>query len=365
MFGTLVLVLAGVSSAYSATFNVTVGADGQLAYSPAFVRAAPGDFVNFIFNPKNHTVTQSSFAQPCTPLDGGYDTGFVPVAAGTVDLPVMQLPISQADTPIWFHCKQPVGNHCGQGMVFAINPPTEGNNTFDAFQAQARATLNATATTSVTSVWSTPSPQPWATATATVTNGTSVWTTTYTSYLGSVPPSPAPQPIDHKIIVGVDTQFIYSPANISAAIGDTVTFEFHPKNHTVTQSSFSNPCQPLEQSTGTVGFKSGFQPVSADDTEFPTFRITINDTAPIWGYCGQTGHCAAGMVFAINAVESGPNNFANFVKLAKQTGATSTSTSLAPATTTGSSNNNSNAALSNAKISWIAIGFSIVAGLMF
>jgi hypothetical protein len=34
-----------------------------------------GDIVSFTFNPKNHTVTQSSFAAPCTPVFGGFDTG--------------------------------------------------------------------------------------------------------------------------------------------------------------------------------------------------------------------------------------------------------------------------------------------------
>jgi plastocyanin len=75
----------------------------------------------------------------------------------------------------------------------------------------------------------------------------------------STAPTFAPQPAEHKIIVGADGLFAYNPSNISAAIGDTVTFEFRPKNHTVTQSSFSNPCQPLADTslTGAVGFKSG------------------------------------------------------------------------------------------------------------
>ncbi|KDR70704.1 hypothetical protein GALMADRAFT_75810, partial [Galerina marginata CBS 339.88] len=141
---------------------------------------------------------------------------------------------------------------------------------------------------------------------------------------------------DHKIIVGANGQLSYSPANISASIGDTVTFEFHPKNHTVTQSNFLNPCHSLQESTGTAGFKSGFEPVAADATEFPTFQIKINDTAPIWGYCGQTGHCAAGMVFAINAVESGPNNFDAFLGLAKQSNSTSGSGSGSGTTGAGS-----------------------------
>jgi len=72
-------------------------------------------------------------------------------------------------------------------MVFAINPPDQA--TFDDFQARADATLNSTTITSTTAAvteFSTPIPQSWQTATATVTNGTSVWTSTYTSYLGSL-----------------------------------------------------------------------------------------------------------------------------------------------------------------------------------
>ena len=40
-----------------------------------FQTAVPGDTVSFTFHPKNHTVTQSSFDAPCTPLYGGTDTG--------------------------------------------------------------------------------------------------------------------------------------------------------------------------------------------------------------------------------------------------------------------------------------------------
>lgn len=32
------------------------------------------------FNPKNHTVTQSSFASPCGPKDGGLDSGLYVLA---------------------------------------------------------------------------------------------------------------------------------------------------------------------------------------------------------------------------------------------------------------------------------------------
>ncbi|KAK0193211.1 hypothetical protein F5146DRAFT_1101386 [Armillaria mellea] len=219
---------------YGSTYNVTVGANGKLAYDPEYVCAEPGDVVNFIFNPKNHTVTQSAFETPCVLLDGGINSGFVPVAADQKYLPVFQVKVVDKD-PVWFHCEQT--GHCGAGMVFAINPPP---GTFEKFKALAKATGS---------------------------------TTSY----GAKPTYSAP--VDHKIIVGVDGKLAYGPPNITAAIGDTVTFEFHPKNHTVTQSNFANPCVPLKASTGTVGFFSGFMPVSANATYFPTFQITVNDVS--------------------------------------------------------------------------------------
>ncbi|KAF7362191.1 RmlC-like cupin [Mycena venus] len=186
-----------------------------------------------------------------------------------------------------------------------------------------------------TSTYTTPKPQSYATATATVSHGKSTWTTVYTSYAGSAYPTYAPSPVNHLIKVGADG-LNFTPPFISAAIGDTVTFEFHPKNHTVTQSSFMHPCKALAETstTGEVGFKSGFQFVAEGTTSgFPTFSIVVNDTAPIWGYCGQQGppvHCTQGMVFAINPVESGPNNFAAFQQLARNSGSSISSSVICP-----------------------------------
>ncbi|PBK62267.1 Cupredoxin [Armillaria solidipes] len=283
--------LPAVLATYGSTYNVTVGANGKLAYDPEYVYAEPGDVVNFIFNPKNHTVTQSAFETPCVLLDGGINSGFVPVAADQKYLPVFQVKVVDKD-PVWFHCEQT--GHCGAGMVFAINPPPD---TFEKFEALAKATGGPL-----------PPPPP------TMSTTSNYAKPTYSA------------PVDHKIIVGVDGKLAYGPPNITAAIGDTVTFEFQPKNHTVTQSNFANPCVPLKTSTGTVGFFSGFMPVSPNATYFPTFKITVNDTNPIWGYCSQTvpvSHCGSGMVFSINANESGPNTFEAFQALAIATNKTS------------------------------------------
>jgi hypothetical protein len=54
--------------------DITVYID-RCADTPLFQSAAVGDTVSFTFHPKNHTVTQSSFDAPCTPLPGGIDTG--------------------------------------------------------------------------------------------------------------------------------------------------------------------------------------------------------------------------------------------------------------------------------------------------
>lgn len=46
-----------------------------------------GDTILFTFKQKNHTATQSSFDKPCSPINGGFDSGFVPVGAEIVDGP--------------------------------------------------------------------------------------------------------------------------------------------------------------------------------------------------------------------------------------------------------------------------------------
>jgi plastocyanin len=211
-------------------------------------------------------------------------------------------------------------------MVFAINAPAAPNErSFEAYKALAIARNGTAAASSpaATDTWTPPPPQPWQSATATVTWQGSTWATTYSSYLGSPDPTPAPAPVEHKIIVGADNGLVYAPTTVAAKVGDTVTFEFQSKNHTVTQSSFSKPCVPLLKDDGTSGFKSGFRPVAGATPESLTFSVKINDTAPIWGYCGQTGHCQSGMVFAINSVEDGPNNFTAFQQIAVRTNSSS------------------------------------------
>ncbi|OAQ68111.1 extracellular serine-rich protein [Pochonia chlamydosporia 170] len=112
-----------------------------------------------------------------------------------------------------------------------------------------------------------------------------------------------------KVNIGADGKLIYDPNNFEAAVGDKVEFHYFPKNHTVTQSSFKDPCHPLEG-----GFFSGFVP-TADSPSKTTFTIAVKDTKPIWFYCGQAAHCQKGMIGAINAPKTG-NTFEAFSQLA-------------------------------------------------
>ncbi|TVY47454.1 Extracellular serine-rich protein [Lachnellula occidentalis] len=134
------LVLAFAAAASAATIKVAVGQDG-LTYTPNDITANAGDSVEFDFFPKNHTVTQSSFADPCHPLAGGFFSGFVPTNASTLG---STFTITVKDTkPVWIYCSQTVGTHCQAGMVAAINAPKTGN-TLAAFTLHAK---NATSST--------------------------------------------------------------------------------------------------------------------------------------------------------------------------------------------------------------------------
>lgn len=325
MFSSLVSVslLLASSTLASQIIDVTVGgSSGELVFDPEAISAQPGDQVVYHFNPKNHTVTQSSFASPCGPLAGGLDSGFQPVMSNqTGSLPTYTVTVSNTN-PIWIYCKQAANtpnSHCGQGMVHAINCGADGSpNSFSNFKAAALAvgaSLSAAAPSST---------QPYGAAPSTTTSGSQTGT------------------VITVIVGGSAGNVTFTPNHVSAQPQDIVMFQFQQKNHTVTQSSFSEPCVKLTNSTtGQIGFDTGYMPVAAGVTNFPTWNLTVNDTNPIWAYCHQEGHCGKGMVFAINSNESSPRSFAAFQALAEQLNGTATSTSSSGgSSTTGAASKN-------------------------
>ncbi|KAK1755488.1 Cupredoxin, partial [Echria macrotheca] len=105
--------------------TVDVGLNGTLTYTPNDIVEIPGTIVEFKFNPKNHTVTQSSFAKPCFPLsDSSFSSGFVSTSQSDVASFFIEI---KDTTPIWFYCGQVNGNHCQMGMAGGINAPRTGN----------------------------------------------------------------------------------------------------------------------------------------------------------------------------------------------------------------------------------------------
>jgi len=341
---TISLGLALLPFALGAVHDIQVGQGGNLLFQPEAIFAAPGDQVVFHFNPKNHTVTQSSFADPCGPKDYGFTSGFQPVPANQTDhLPTYTVTVHDTE-PIWIYCAQAArtpNSHCGKGMVFAINcGADDAPNSFANFKNAALAhgaalasagtpasTAPASSTTAAYGGLTIPAAPSPTIKTQVITLQSSTWTTTYTSYPGS--PEPTPATLEgqvHKVIVG-GGGLVFDPPRINALPRDTVVFEFRAKNHTVTQSSFEDPCRRLN-ANGELGFDSGFIPVAADATAFPTWNYTVKDTAPVWAYCAQlagTSHCGAGMVFAINSDESSGRSFNAFQNVAKTLNGTAAS----------------------------------------
>ncbi|EKM55066.1 uncharacterized protein PHACADRAFT_183911 [Phanerochaete carnosa HHB-10118-sp] len=155
-FSTIFAAALSVGVVYAETINVMVGANSTLTFTPSEVTAQDGDVIAFTFLTKNHTVTQSSFAAPCTNLStDSVDSGFQFVAAGATTFPQFSFNVTNTSAPLWFYCRQ-TGiadvqrrhSHCGMGMVFAVNPTV--NKTFAEFQSAAMATANSTTNSTTT-----------------------------------------------------------------------------------------------------------------------------------------------------------------------------------------------------------------------
>ncbi|THH10843.1 hypothetical protein EW145_g1045 [Phellinidium pouzarii] len=135
-FFSLVPALAAISLVSATTFTIQVGADNSTTYTPSSIsNATAGDTIAFQFMAKNHSVTQSTFASPCSA--SGIDSGFFPVSPNPTAIPQWSFTLENATTPLWFFCAQT--GHCEAGMVFAVNPTA--SKTFEAFQAAANATV--------------------------------------------------------------------------------------------------------------------------------------------------------------------------------------------------------------------------------
>ncbi|KAI2618791.1 hypothetical protein GGR54DRAFT_142926 [Hypoxylon sp. NC1633] len=271
----IALAFAGFAAfASAAQHNVTVGKGGQLKFDPENFMAQPGDTVTYKFFAKNHAVAQSAFNTPCQLQPNGIFSGFTPNTSPDVEAPTT-FTITINDTkPLWFYCPQTNGNHCQSGMVHSINAPSTGN-TIDAYRAKAQQAA-------------TPSTPPAGTL-------------------------PAGGLRKLHIDVGFNGNLVFNPNNVTELAGTILEFEYNPANHSIVQSSFDKPCQPLDGG----GFAAPFFATQKSPSGV-TFEVAVKDDKPIWFYCAQTAktHCQAGMVGSVNAAASGDKTFSAFVSLA-------------------------------------------------
>ncbi|KAF2678913.1 hypothetical protein K458DRAFT_134068 [Lentithecium fluviatile CBS 122367] len=91
----------------------------QDTFNPNSVVAAVGDVVQFQFSNGNHTATQSTLEAPCTPLEGGMNSGHIPFTDGQTDVGTFNMPVTSTD-PMFIFCA--TGPHCQEGQVMIINP---------------------------------------------------------------------------------------------------------------------------------------------------------------------------------------------------------------------------------------------------
>lgn len=140
----------------------------------------------------------------------------------------------------------------------------------------------------------------------------------------------------HTVKVG-QTALTFSPWNVTAAVGDKIEFHFYPTTHSVAQAAFDKPCEP---SSDTAFFSGGVttqavmsgKRIRQDTTtaDMKIFTITVNDTKPIWYYCGFPSHCQGGMVGVINQAATGAKTIEAFAAAAKNV-----KTTVAPAKVQG------------------------------
>jgi plastocyanin len=258
------------------THYVDVGTfNGKVQFVPDQVDAEIGDIVLYNFLAKSHSVTQSEFGTPCT-FNGGFDTGLnQPNPNNQSDLFLIPFTVN-TKKPLWFYCKQPgPPNHCGAGMVFGINPAGKMDQ-FIQNAIKQNGALGGTEGSSTTS--------------SATTSATSIQTTS-----SAIPTITVGQ--GDGTILKFDPPFLNN-----VAPGQKIHFDFRAANHTLTESSFDNPCSKLPGTTVDTNF------MNANKEDIPNakpFDLWINSVVPRYFYCKQANgtpnsHCGKGMVFAVN-----------------------------------------------------------------
>lgn len=107
-----------------------------------------------------------------------------------------------------------------------------------------------------------------------------------------------PATYTHDIKIGANGLSI-EPDTLIASPGDLLNFHFYASNHSIAQSSYDKPCEPLDGGNGIYsGFFAG---QSGKDENGQIFSMRLNGTDPVWLYCSAGEHCKGGLSMVVNA----------------------------------------------------------------
>lgn len=98
----------------------------------------------------------------------------------------------------------------------------------------------------------------------------------------------------------------YVPHSVNATVGDYIVFEFYPRNHSVVQAKYLEPCVPAAKDIFYSGPFNNFNEGDGFlDGPAPTWTLRVNNTEPTFFYCTAIDSCNVnGMVGAINPNET-------------------------------------------------------------
>ncbi|CAD6452020.1 c3824a22-6209-4452-ba89-b2e0614bc564 [Sclerotinia trifoliorum] len=132
-----------------------------------------------------------------------------------------------------------------------------------------------------------------------------------TAVTPSITTSTSPSDPTHTILVGAGGELTFSPNETKADVNTTLEFHFYPRTHSVAQAAFASPCNGS-------GFFSGPIATTSEEGNLTVFSVLVNDTKPIWFYCGFPGHCEGGMVGAVNVPSDNTKTLEMFSDAAKK-----------------------------------------------
>ncbi|KAJ7742124.1 hypothetical protein DFH07DRAFT_925747 [Mycena maculata] len=274
----------------SGVFIVDVGGDptspNGFTFSPNTVNATSGSTITFRFSgsPGNHSVTQSSFDQPCTPLPGGLDSGFQAVPAGTTSgFFQWSFVVENDEQPLWFFCRQfrPTSPHCFLGMLFNLNPSADtGIGSFDDFRlaAQEFKTITTTETDDKTAIVTTllafqATSTPLAVPISTFVLSNNITTTVFSTLVQTTAPPTATgnvKAVQISAIDGVTTVFGFEDADlVDSATSVTPTATTSGQSETASQSETVFSSQP----GGTFPSQSGSVALLTREKHVPVAAI--------------------------------------------------------------------------------------------